>query len=291
MLGECLEIGDEVVITVEKENRDWGYNPCPDGTKATVVGFTEIDYGRTHNFGHKPGIYLNRSWVEIKSQDGKQWAESSTRLELTDSTLADARLKKYRVKLETTPWRDLKEFVRELPPTDFWEEDMVKVKEGDNPLPQHFLEREAGKIFKIDYLKLHTFTRVNTWWPAFDVSFENFGTTGFNQTHLTLVSRGNVWKYYHDEMLEFADLKEEAEFYMNLGHTEEVRNPKSRLYVWTKDEVLKAIKDGIVDGFNLLQPLFGPFDALPNIHAYKFRNEEVGKRVAKATLEGFNFAV
>lgn len=290
MLGECLEIGDVVIVKIEKESREWGYNPCPDGTKAKVIGFSEIAYGRTHNFGHKPGIYENRSWITIQSDDDKQWSEYAGRLELADTTLAEKRLIEFRAKQVNSTWRDRAKFIRELPFADFWEEDTVKFRQGDRPLPLHILERKDGKVFKIDYLSLYTLTDINTFWPAFDITCESGGTTGFNQTELTLVSRGNVWKYYHDESLDFSDLKEEAAFFQMLGHTEEVRNPKSKLYVWSKDEVLKAIKEGIVDGFTMQQTLFGPFDALPNIRAIKFKNEELGRRVAKATLEGFSLA-
>lgn len=33
-----FEINDVVVIDVDKENRDWGYNPAPDGTRGIQPG-------------------------------------------------------------------------------------------------------------------------------------------------------------------------------------------------------------------------------------------------------------
>ena len=36
MIDELMRIGDEVAITIPQENREWGYNPCPDGTKASA---------------------------------------------------------------------------------------------------------------------------------------------------------------------------------------------------------------------------------------------------------------
>lgn len=42
MIDELMRVGDEVAITIPQENREWGYNPCPDGTKAIILGFSEI---------------------------------------------------------------------------------------------------------------------------------------------------------------------------------------------------------------------------------------------------------
>ena len=67
MLGELMRIGDRVTVQIAKENREWGYNPCPDGAKAKVLGFSEIAYTRILNFGHKPGIYENIIVLDFKS--------------------------------------------------------------------------------------------------------------------------------------------------------------------------------------------------------------------------------
>ena len=123
------------------------------------------------------------------------------------------------------------------------------------------------------------------------------GTVCVRPTNLKLVSRGNVWKYYHNEPLEFADLREEAEFYHNIGRTKEVRNPKDDLYHWDDYagkvsepvEALQAIKDGLGDSMNV-GSLFGLMSS-PRITVYKFLDREVGERVRKATLEGFGWTI
>ena len=56
MLGELFDIGDKAIVQIPKENRDWGFNPCDDGTIVTVIGFAEIDNGRTCGFQGKPGV-------------------------------------------------------------------------------------------------------------------------------------------------------------------------------------------------------------------------------------------
>jgi len=58
MIDDTVRIGDEVIVTIPKENRDWGYNPCPDGTKATVLGFSETHHSRIDELGIKPGVYV-----------------------------------------------------------------------------------------------------------------------------------------------------------------------------------------------------------------------------------------
>jgi hypothetical protein len=91
-----LRVGDEVAITIPQENREWGYNPCPDGTKATILGFSEIHYGRLGNFGFKPGVYVNRACVNVRLPDGKEYSEYSGRLELTDKDEYERRLAAFR---------------------------------------------------------------------------------------------------------------------------------------------------------------------------------------------------
>lgn len=66
-----LHIGDIVAIEVAKENREWGYNPAPDGTLATIVGFDRITYTeeQAKACGVKPGIHYNRCWARLKVGD------------------------------------------------------------------------------------------------------------------------------------------------------------------------------------------------------------------------------
>ena len=59
------------------------------------------------------------------------------------------------------------------------------------------------------------------------------------------------------------------------------------LYSWTKEEVLEAIKNGTVHGFSVSSGFFGSGQIF---NAQRFKDEELGKRVAKATLEGFGIA-
>lgn len=275
MLGEVLSIGDQCSIKIPKENREWGYNPCPDGTIVTVTSFIDSYYGRTGNFGREPGVYQNGCWVNV-SNGQKEWCENTGRLTLVDEEeykhrVADWRVspEKYRVKL------------RDLPATAFWE--------GD------FITCSAIKVFNwgklyiqgIDYQNIGNFCADGvTPMPIYMVSGIGVGGyTHVGENECSLIERGNVWKYYHNEVINFASLAEEASFFDLLGHTYEVRNPANKLYSWTKDEVLEAIRQGIAHGFSVSNGLFG---SGPRPTAIRFKNEELGKRVAEATLRGFS---
>ena len=298
MIDELLRIGDEVTITIPKENREWGYNPCPDGTKATVLGFSETYYGRIGNFGFKPGVYVNRCWVKLHMEDGREHTEFSSRLEPTDKNEYEHRVAEFRKAQQEKPndWHNNKEFIRELPETPFWEGDKVRVHArlaltvvtGEMP-PEH--DPEIFTIVEIDFHYLNEKTTIGTKYPAYKIS-DKLGSgwhTSANEDDMKLVERGNVWKFYHGEPLQFADIKEEAAFFMILGHYEEVRNPKTGYYSWTKDEILEAIKSGIVHSFSLGRGIFEfIWDPPTRISAYKFLDTSLGERVRQATIKGFN---
>jgi hypothetical protein len=265
MLTETMEVGDQVIIRIPRSLRDGGYDPCPDGTRAEVVGFAEIYYGRIDNFGNKPGVYVNRAWVKVRLPDGKEYYESVANLQYRKRPPPGRRRQ----------WGA--EFIRELPKTPFWEGDFVRVNGGS----------VAMQIVGIDYDHLAELTLVGTRYPAYRVS-SHLGAGWHeyaNDDAMELVERGPVWKFFHDEPVRFSDIKAEAQFFEWLGHTDEVRNPASgRCDDWTKDEVLAAIQRGSVHGFSVSTGFFG---SGPSISAIRFRNEELGQRVARATLQGF----
>ncbi len=294
MLDELMKIGDEVVITIAQENRDWGYNPCPDGTKATILGFSEMHYGRIKNFGQKPGVYVNRSWVNLRFRDGREHQEWSGRLECTDKVEYEKRLAEYHESRKGKPFEFMThEFIRELPETPFWEGDFVRVSARmgltviTGPQDGLLIPRDPSRfqIVGIKYESLDQMTMVNTKYPAYDIS-DKLGAgwhTATNVDEMTLLERGPVWKYYHQEPIVFSSLKEEADFFTMLGRTKEVRNPASGNYAWTKEEIIEAIKKGTVHGMHGSSGFLGG----GRVNAGWFLDEELGKRVAKATLEGF----
>ena len=287
MIEETMRIGDKVVITIPQENRKWGYNPCPDGTKATILGFSEVYYGRIRNFGRKPGVYVNRAWVKLLLEDGRKHTEYSGRLELVDKAEYERRVAAFRKYQQEHPHTWLKrEFLRELPETPFWEGDFVRVcGRSYREIPFNH-GSDVFQIVGIDYPYLNERTQTGGKYPAYNISekLEAGWDIQASEDNMVLIERGPVWKFYHNEPIKFAGIQEEAQFFDLLGHTEEVRNPANGSYKWTKEEVIEAIQSGLVHGFAVSRGLFG---GKPRIVTKRFKDEDLGRRVAKATLEGF----
>jgi len=64
-----LDYGDMVKVSVIPSNREWGYNPCPDGTIGKVVDFDEIELYGPHG-APRDGVYRNRYYpiIEVGGQ-------------------------------------------------------------------------------------------------------------------------------------------------------------------------------------------------------------------------------
>lgn len=277
-LTELLEIGDEVVFKVDPERRAWtsDYKDVPDGTRGVVCGFYDaiIYEPRVPILVHPPGVYHRRGAVSVWLADGRvvPGDYSVDMIDDEERLRRDAARRDHRGVFQDKLIR-----IGDLPATKFWEQDKVRV---NHP---HFGER-IMTVSRIDYYGLHETRDDGSPWPIYDVCFSDGGTTNSEESWMELIARGNVWKHYNDETLSFSSLQEEADFFKAIGECEEVRNPESDLYVWDKDEVLAAIKSGVVHGFSL-SSFFG---SEPRINAHRFKDEALGRRVAEATLNGFN---
>jgi len=262
-----IDFGDLLLIDISEEAREWGYNPATNGTVVQVVGFSEIAYGHLDNCCQRPGVYRNRCYPTVRLPDGETINISCCYLKSADP--------------ESVKGRNLGErdnWLRPLPDTEFYPDDQVERIGG-------FGSRYQGKIARIDYNCIDRKRDNGGSWPFYTVDLELGGQMSFEEGHLRLVKRGNIWKLLNGEQPEFSSLEEEARFEMRRGKYEEVRNPASNLYCWEKDEVLDAIRRGEVHGMSLSGGLFGT-GVRP--YAIKFYNESLGKRVAKETLEGFS---
>lgn len=278
-LTELLQIGDEVVFKVDSGRRAWTdtYKDVPDGTKGIVCGFYDsVTYvSRVPVLAHQPGVYHRKGAVSVWLRDGRI-VQGDCAIEMVDKEQEkrrDAALRDADGVLRTPQVR-----LGDLPETKFWEMDKVRVR-----FPYDGSEEEMI-IARIDYDFMHRRRGDGSPWPFYDVRYMEGGQPSAEESWIELIERGNVWKYHNNQPLAFADLKEEASFFQLVGLTEVMRNPKNNLYDWSKEEVLKAIKDGIVHGFCVSSSFFG---CGPHINAVRFKDKELGKRVAKATLEGF----
>ncbi|HET8575344.1 MAG TPA: hypothetical protein VFM02_04235 [Candidatus Paceibacterota bacterium] len=278
MLSELLQIGDEVVFKVHPEMRAWTdtYKDVPDGAKGVVCGFYDavIYEPRVPVLVHPPGVYHRKGAVSVWLTDGRiiPGGYSIEMADKNEEKRRDAALRDADGVLRTPQVR-----LGDLPATKFWEQDKVRVR-----FPNKWGE-EVMVVDRIDYHHMHE-GRDGSPYPFYGVRFLSGGGPSAAESWMELIERGNVWRYYHDQPLLFADLTEEASFFQLVGQTEEVRNPKNNLYSWTKDEVLDAIKNGIVHGFSVSSGFFG---SGPRINARRFKDEVLGERVARATLEGF----
>lgn len=283
MIGEVIQIGDMLEVEIGKENREWGYNPCDDGTIVEVVGFGRIASPRKNPiYQCEPGIYENPSWVTVKENNGKEHSINSLFLNLIDKEEQEKREEKYR---KTENKSVFKKKIRELPETHFYEDDVV------------LCPKIGEELFTISSINYHymkedgTIDKCNdgvTDMPIYTITKERFGYTSVREEDLELVQRGNFWRHYKGHQKQFSSLEEEAIFAMNSGKFTELKNPKYNLYRWTKEEVIEQIKKGYAHGFSCFNGLFG---SGIHISAVKFDDEELGQRVAQETLKGFNRGV
>lgn len=298
MIEDILKVGDSVIIDIPDELWNTGYRPIDKKreTNAEVIGFSEKINGRINNFGHKPGVYVNRFRTKLKLKDGKEYFEYTNVLKLVDQEEYKRRIEER----ERKGKKPEKEFSRNLPDTKFWEGDHVLVYdysvsrrnrhglsiETYNMLRNILIkDKEPPRPLMIVGIKWHWKEKWEPW--TYRVSNDFFaGLCEYvEEPKIELVKRGNVWKYFHGEKPQFKDIKEEANFFKLLGHYEEIRNPANNLYSWTKEEVLNGIKQGIVDSFSIEASLIG-FERM-NVIAIRFKDRELGKRVRKATVKGF----
>lgn len=278
MLGDIVNIGDKVIIQVAKENREWGFDPCPDGTAVEVIGFSEIHHGYVNNCGREPGVYENRCWFDIRLPNGKEINISCCHVISANAEEYQTKRLEWQEKAKASGnWSSSKR-LRDLPETKLWPGDYVTCTR----IPEY----EELRVVGINYGYIGQKRTDGTDMPLYDVSdkFPAGWWTAAGDDDTTLIKRGNVWKYYHKEPMEFASLEEEATLFKMLGRTREIRNPANGIYKWTKDEVLNAIQNGLAHAFSISNGLFG---SEPTESAILFLDEDLGKRVAAHTLNGF----
>lgn len=231
-----LLLGDKTKLKVGKENRDWGYNPGPDGTEVEVVGFSEIHYSRLQCYtGQKPGVYENHSWPMVRLPDGQEIAIWAGHLEHTPEQMARPSFQHY--------------FLRDLPETDIWEFDEIEVP-TKMAHPVHNGYYKNVFVIRIQYDNIGRLCNDGkTPMPMYDLSTDIYGSTGYTWDHepAVLKNRGLMWKYFHNEPMDFADIKQEVWFFNRIHEYKEVRNPANEMYKWSDDEIKAGIKSGIID--------------------------------------------
>lgn len=282
MLLEIINPGETVLIDIGQENRDWGFNPAPNGTPVTLVRFGEIPYGYANSFGYEPGIYRNYCWAWVQLPDGQEINISCCHLKPVDEKDYNSRVAAAR-DAHGSIWRKTR--LRDLPETKFIEDDLVAsprfLKRGGFPDGQ-------ARIVAVKYEYIGQTRLDGSAMPLYDISDKwpsGWTTWEDGWDEWELIERGKVWKYRHGEQIIWKDDAEQARFMTAIGEKDYVRNPKNNLYSWTKDEALQALRDGIGHGISVGGGLFG---SGPHTDVITFRDTALGERIRKLTLQGFS---
>ncbi len=208
-------VGDSVVLDL----KDRKLRGVSDGETVTILDFSELYEGRTVGIGVPPGLWKNYSYATIRDERGGEH-------EIHTSHLLPLPGKDY-VKVP-------RQFVRELPDTPFWEDDIIEVYDG-----------RRGTISTIDY---HDFVESSADHPVYSVRFSNSGYgERFHARSLDLVERGNVWRYHHGEEIDFENATEEATLHHRLSLVTGVANPDTRNFSFTWNEAVQALRNGEAD--------------------------------------------
>jgi hypothetical protein len=260
-----IQIGDKVVVNVLKENRNWGYDPAPDGTIAVITAFSEMAWGHCNGCGMRPGIHENRQHLELKDEAGNKITTSTFHLDLHDS-------------VDLTDRDPQASFIRDLPDTDFWLGDVVSV----NYLGGTF----ETKISNVDYNYIDQTRNDGSPYPIYEIKHEKGGLVKLSGDSLTLIERGNIWKHYNDVdvAVDWSCIQEEGRFFLSIGgNAVELRNPVEGCFSWSPKEALDAINNGI--GHAIFQGEYLPskIDYRHNVGLWKFNDNELGARAAKFT--------
>lgn len=289
ILTRFLRIGDRVCMNMGKDARDWGRKGVPDGTRGTVVGFTSYEhhYSRRDGWMQKPGKYRINGAAVIQWDNGEVDNEGGGDICFVGEAVKEAGRR------NDDAWNeafDRKVRIGDLPELECYEDDVVVLR---RPL---FYDAEdqrtvcLARIYNIRYDDMGR--RCNddvTPYPFLDIEAVdgNQGTTAISLSDIVEIhQRGLHWMWEHDrDNIQFKDIQQKAQFFTQLGFREELRNPRTNNYAWTKDEALHAIRNGEADAFGLSGGFFG---SSPKVCVYRFPEQpELAAELRAETMRGF----
>lgn len=273
MLRENLvKVGDKAILNLKDTE---GYNPAPDGTEVTVMGFSDIYYGYANQFGLQPGVYENRVWIRVRDESGKEWTELYSRLDPKDIRSLETRVPISNL--------DSKNKIRDLPDTNFVDGDKITSLFFD-------AGRFPGRIAFVVGVEYHNIGQRrsdDSPMPLYHISSKPEGGWYMSmreEDSYRLVERGRPWKFWHNQKIEFVNLEDEGLFMHRMGQCEYVRNPKYNLYKWDKEEAVEAIYTDLGDVIAVANGLFG---AGPHTDVLRYKDRNLGERMRQLTMQGF----
>jgi len=287
VLEAFLHIGDRIVAQNSKSTLEYRQADKPDGTMGTVIGFYRYQtaYGPNQiRENIQPGIYEGNGVSYVRWDDG-----TTGRLNCHDACFVDESLNETR--RADTAYREAFNTlyrVGELPELRYMIGNVIntKVRRG---IGGDF-KQIIGKITSIDYLRAKEFCDDGvTPYPIYTVNFEDEGySQSLRESEIyAVIDHGNYWAWNNDKTkLRFKDIREEASFYISIGMSEQLRNPRTGDYSWSIEEALTAIKEGTGDVISTTGSFFGsnPFPIV-----FRFIGlPDLSQRLQTKTLEGFS---
>jgi hypothetical protein len=284
-----FRIDDTVIFKRGQDYYPTPGDPPMDRAKGVVVGknrVTRIEerYGFV---SREPGIWVRDGSCQVKwDHDGSVTTPNAYKLEMVNRKEFERRAQQRREETALIGYTacddkyENAERIGDLPVTKGWELDYIR-------MPGRWRDHyKFGRISRIDYNIGDSEREVAYYVDLVDEYRQTgHGSTYVNEAELEVVERGNVYKFFNNQPLVFVDLKDEASFFTNIGHSAEVRHPENGNYGWGLEDVLRAISDDIVDGFAADNDLFSFGHG--SLRAMRWRNRELGKRIQQATLNGF----
>lgn len=244
-------VGDDVALDLQGRK----IKGLEDGELVTIKRFGELHEGRTTGIGVLPGVWANYSWVTVQDARGNE--HEISKYDLKPSPGSDYVL---------VP----REFLRELPETPLWEDDVVEVYDG-----------RRGYVSTIDHLEAERDPASEV--PIYTVKFA-VGSEKFHLRSLDLVERGDVWKFYNGHELHFESAANEANFYHRISHVTSVRNDDDSIWTFPWQQAVEALESGKADMIwhDWSVPLNDPGY---NVSCYTIDDPEVGERCRLELLE------
>lgn len=275
-----LQVGDLVVVN------EYGVRFRSDGFDSkilVVTGFRHRVVGRLDGYrcakpAAGPGIYLDPSYVGVATNTGisRQGHYRHEKLRLLDEELARERAPR-----PSTPPLEL---LCDLPDTAFWEGDIVAKKDSSEGEPQQWV------VTAVDHFACMTdhgdvpnrigVYQLSTHLKRGSVSEDSRLVPA---SQLELIARGNIWRHYHNQELEFTpetELYDRVLFAIFMGWFEPVGPPdisRRRLFRRLSEE--PAHGWFMTGAENSLQPFLLNDEALGKAYAEAIANGEHPVRV------------
>lgn len=230
-----FRVGDVVTLNT------WAYR-----RPLIITGFRPLIVDRFHGYERTPGVYQDRQFVSLASEDGFQCDGVRNHGVLRHYSDKVAKARGLRPK-SASPLR-----IRDLPDTGFWEGDLVRLPDRSEVFVTaiDYMPYVLGSL--LEHGQLQPFVVNEKFLPVRIQRQTNRGTEQrtivsgrfVRRAGLELVSRGNAWRYHAGETLTFSTLDEEIRFHLMNGWFTYCDRTHT-----TAQKALQCVQRGEADGF------------------------------------------